>query len=116
MTTHSRLAILKGMKTDGVDADVATGPDFLDEVVEEATASNAEFPAMVDAALETRRLLFSLGERRRELRLSQRVIAARMGTTQSALARMEHGEIDPRLSTVERYVKALGDQLAHQPN
>ncbi|MBJ7610650.1 MAG: helix-turn-helix domain-containing protein [Candidatus Dormibacteraeota bacterium] len=71
---------------------------------------------MVDAAAEVRRLLRDLARRRQELRLSQRVIAARMGTTQSALARMESGEVDPRLSTVQRYVTALGDQLAHQPS
>lgn len=89
-------------------------PDFLDEIIGERAATNPDFPAMVDAAVEARRLLRDLARRRRELRLSQKVVAARMGTTQSALARMEHGEVDPRLSTVQRYVTALGDQLTHQ--
>jgi transcriptional regulator with XRE-family HTH domain len=64
--------------------------------------------------LAVRALLRSLVERRRELRLSQTQVAARMGTSQSALARIEAGEVDPRISTVERYAFALGDELAHQ--
>jgi len=40
--------------------------------------------------------------------LSQTEIAARMGTSQSAVARLESGELDVRLSTLERYAAALG--------
>jgi transcriptional regulator with XRE-family HTH domain len=43
--------------------------------------------------------------------LSQAEIAARTGTTQSAIARMESPGADPRLSTVERYAHALGTRL-----
>ena len=86
--------------------------DFLDEVIEKRTKANPEFPEMVDAALKTRELLRSLANRRRELKLSQTTVAARMGTSQSALARIEAGEADPRISTVERYALALGGELA----
>ena len=50
--------------------------------------------------------------------LSQTVVAARMGTSRSALARLEAGEIDPRISTVERYALAVGEDLAlrRRPN
>ncbi len=34
-----------------------------------------------------------------------------MGTSQSAVARLESGDADVRLSTLERYVAALGQQL-----
>jgi predicted transcriptional regulator len=37
-----------------------------------------------------------------------------MGTSQSALARLEGGESDPRISTVERYALAVGEDLALQ--
>jgi predicted transcriptional regulator len=34
-----------------------------------------------------------------------------MGTSQSAVARLEAGELDARLSTVERYAAAVGAVL-----
>ena len=43
--------------------------------------------------------------------LSQTEVAARMGTSQSAVARLESGDADVRLSTLERYAAALGRQL-----
>jgi predicted transcriptional regulator len=48
---------------------------------------------------------------RREQGLSQAEVAARMGTSQSAVARFEAGDLDVRLSTVERYVSAVGGTL-----
>lgn len=49
----------------------------------------------------------SLAARRRELGLSQAEIAERMGTSQPAVARLESGSTNARLSTVTRYAKAL---------
>jgi predicted transcriptional regulator len=49
-----------------------------------------------------------LGDRRESLGLSQTVVAARMHTSQSAVARLESAEIDARLSTVERSAAAVG--------
>lgn len=85
--------------------------DFLEEIIAERTKSDPEFPARVDAALRERQLLRALAAKRVELHLSQTVVAARMGTSQSALARLERGEADPRLSTLERYAAALGQTL-----
>ena len=48
-----------------------------------------------------------LVQRRRDLGLSQTEVAARMGTSQSALARLESGRSDARMSTVARYADAL---------
>jgi len=48
---------------------------------------------------------------RHRLGLSQVEVAARMGTSQSAVARFESGDLDVRLSTVERYTDALGARL-----
>ncbi|MFA5787252.1 MAG: helix-turn-helix transcriptional regulator [Actinomycetota bacterium] len=88
--------------------------DFLEEVVTDRAKANPEFPRMVESALRTRRLLRSLADRRQKLGLSQTIVAARMGTSQSALARLESGEVDPRISTVERYALALGEELDHR--
>lgn len=57
------------------------------------------------------RLIQALARRRQELGLSQSEVAAHMGTSQSALARLEAGEGDPRLSTVQKYAAAVQGEL-----
>ncbi|HEV8564584.1 MAG TPA: helix-turn-helix transcriptional regulator [Actinomycetota bacterium] len=88
--------------------------DLLDEIVEKRTKQNPDFPDLVEAAERARGLVKSLAERRRRLGLSQTVVAARMGTSQSALARLEKGETDPRITTVQRYALAVGEELVHR--
>ena len=61
-----------------------------------------------------RRLVADLTEQRRSAGLSQTEVAARMGTSQSAVARLESGDADVRVSTLERYAAAIGSQLAWQ--
>ena len=70
-------------------------------------------PALAESAgLEARRCLAAtLCAKRAQLGLSQTEVAARMGTSQSAVARLESGEADLRLSTLERYAAALGQRL-----
>src|SRR6516164_9317527 len=51
---------------------------------------------------------------RRSAGLSQTEVAARMGTSQSAVARLETGDADVRVSTLERYAAAIGSQVAWQ--
>ncbi|HET9060452.1 MAG TPA: helix-turn-helix transcriptional regulator [Acidimicrobiales bacterium] len=62
-------------------------------------------------ARERRSLAAALAAKRLELGLSQTEVAARMGTSQSAVARLESGEADLRLSTLERYAAAIGQRL-----
>jgi transcriptional regulator with XRE-family HTH domain len=63
---------------------------------------------------ERRRLVAGLTAQRRSAGLSQTEVAARMGTSQSAVARLETGDADVRVSTLERYAAAIGSQLAWQ--
>jgi len=63
---------------------------------------------------ERRRLVADLTEQRRLAGLSQTEVAARMGTSQSAVARLETGDADVRVSTLERYAAAIGSQVAWQ--
>jgi DNA-binding Xre family transcriptional regulator len=63
---------------------------------------------------ERRRLLDELAAQRQSAGLSQTEIAARMGTSQSAVARLESGRADVRASTLERYAAAVGSQLSWQ--
>jgi predicted XRE-type DNA-binding protein len=58
-----------------------------------------------------RRLVTELTTQRQAARLSQTEVAARMGTSQSAVARLESGESDARASTLERYAAAIGRQI-----
>lgn len=90
---------------------MADDRDFLDEILDERAAGNPEFAQLVDAALRRRELLHALAQRREELGLSQTTVAARMGTSQSSVARLEAGEADARLSTVERFAAALGQRV-----
>jgi predicted transcriptional regulator len=69
------------------------------------------FPGFKEMAERRRSVTGQLLTLRRELGLSQSEVAARMGTSQSAVARFEAGDFDVRLSTLERYTHALGAQL-----
>jgi DNA-binding XRE family transcriptional regulator len=75
----------------------------------------------VAAVTAARNWLRSLSEMRRanpwREQLSQAGVGAAMGTTQSAVARLESGLVDPQLSTVFRYAAACGYRLrlAWQP-
>jgi transcriptional regulator with XRE-family HTH domain len=86
--------------------------DFLDEMIAARSVTSPGFQDRVDAIARGRKLVRELTSLRQGLGLSQTLIAARMGTSQSSLARLEAGEMDPRLSTVERYARALGLDLA----
>jgi transcriptional regulator with XRE-family HTH domain len=65
------------------------------------------------AVTERRRqaLLADLVAQRRAAGLSQAEVAVRMGTSQPAVARVEAGSGDVRLSTLERYAAAVGRRL-----
>jgi transcriptional regulator with XRE-family HTH domain len=57
-------------------------------------------------------LVRDLAARRLDSGLSQTEVAARMGTSQSAVARLESGTVDVRASTLERYAAAVGDEIS----
>ena len=65
------------------------------------------FPGLQGLA-RRRALVSELVKARQEHGLSQTEVAARMGTSQSAVARLERGDLDVRLSTLERYAAAVG--------
>jgi len=69
--------------------------------------SASVFPGFSGMADDPFELIGRLTELRRSRGLSQTVVAARMGTSQSALARLEAGQADVRVSTLERYAAAL---------
>ena len=52
-----------------------------------------------------------LSELRRKLDLTQVTIAERLDVTQENVSQIERGEADVRLSTLSRYIEALGGRL-----
>ncbi len=48
---------------------------------------------------------------RTNAKLSQAELARRIGTTQSAIARLEGGGVSPSIATLRRYAAALGAKL-----
>jgi transcriptional regulator with XRE-family HTH domain len=80
-----------------------TGRSLFRDIIAEMTDDAARpsvFPGF-------RQFVDRLVEERQALGLSQTEVAARMGTSQSAVARLERGDADVRLSTLERYAAAL---------
>ena len=69
------------------------------------------FPGFDQLADQRREAIADLVEARQRLGLSQTEVAARMGTSQSAVARLESGDGDVRLSSLQRYADALGRDL-----
>jgi ribosome-binding protein aMBF1 (putative translation factor) len=82
-------------------------------------AGQAELPllpgfremALRRMAGDRRRLVTELAGQRQSAGLSQTEVAARMGTSQSAVARLEAGDVDVRATTLERYAAAIGSQI-----
>jgi len=48
---------------------------------------------------------------RTKANLTQAQLAKRIGTTQSAIARLEGGRVSPSIATLRRYAKATGAKL-----
>lgn len=85
--------------------------DFLDEIIEERTAMNPAFTAIVEEAYQRRLLLRQLAEARKAAHLTRTVVAARMGTSEAAVARLEAAMGDPKVSSIERFAAAVGKRI-----
>jgi ribosome-binding protein aMBF1 (putative translation factor) len=69
------------------------------------------FPGFREMAERRREVIAQLVTARKAQGLSQTVVAARMGTSQSVVARLEAGDVDARLSTLHRYADAVSRHL-----
>ena len=56
-------------------------------------------------------LVAQLIRARMAAKLTQAEVAKRLGTTQSAIARLEGGRVSPSVATLQRYAEASGAQL-----
>lgn len=66
----------------------------------------------IAAKVEDMRRVIALNQLREELNMSQTELAAAMGVKQPTVAKIEQPGNDPRLSTLKRYVAALGGELS----
>lgn len=71
---------------------------------------DAEARARVDASKRAMRLQVGLAELREARGMSQAGVSERLGTSRPNVSRIE-SETDVRLSTLERFVEALGGRL-----
>ncbi|WP_165365058.1 helix-turn-helix domain-containing protein [Streptomyces sp. C] len=69
------------------------------------------FEAAFEDARGRSALLRRLASLRKVRRISQRTVAERMETTQSAVSDLESGATDPRVSTLQRYARAVGCRI-----
>lgn len=73
--------------------------------------NNPEFQKEYAEADAEFSIIEALVKARTQAKLSQTELAKRIGTTQSAIARLEGGGVSPSLSTLRRYAEATGTKL-----
>ena len=79
-----------------------------DDIKKQRPEPTNDVRAVVEQDFALGQLIYDL---RTEAGLSQRELAERMGTTQSAIARMEGGGTRPTLDTLENLAAAVGREL-----
>jgi len=84
--------------------------DDLERYVAEREGREPGFAALVEAAEQRRAFARKMAKHRRKRGLSQTQIAAKMATSPSIVSRLESGS-DVRISTLEKYLAALGLEL-----
>lgn len=84
--------------------------DFEDYIAERTTR-NPEFPRLMDAAAERKQLLRELAAARRASGLTQAEVATRMRTSISAVARLEQGNMNPTVATLQRFAAAIDKKI-----
>ena len=72
---------------------------------------NPEFREEYARVEEEYALIEQLVRARTAAKLTQAEVARRLGTTQSAVARLEGGKVSPSIATLRRYAQATGTRL-----
>lgn len=85
--------------------------DDLAGYIAEAIAADPSFKGSLEDAEEARRLVDALIALRKHCQLSQVEVAKRMGVRQPTVSGFEKEPSDPKLSTLQRYARALDARL-----
>ncbi len=95
---------------------MATEEEFtLDDHIREREASDETFRAARARHRERYEYTRKLIEARLERKLTQEDLAKALGTTQSAVARLESGKFLPRTDTLRRLADVLGVEIRFGP-
>lgn len=97
-------------KRDAAEDIVLDDTDELESLLRDELEDPAFRGAYEDAEARSK-VLAELARVRRAMHSSQAHTAEIMGTTQSAISELEGGTSDPRLSTLQRYARAVGCAL-----
>ena len=79
--------------------------------LKERLMKNPEFRAEYEKADAEFALVEALVRARMNAKLTQAQLAKKIGTTQSAIARLEGGRVSPSVATLRRYAQATGVKL-----
>lgn len=83
----------------------------LEKYIDKRKASDAEFAAEYEVGYEQFKIGVMLRRAREKAGVTQREVAEQLETQKSAISRIENHAEDIRLSTLERYARALGKKL-----
>jgi ribosome-binding protein aMBF1 (putative translation factor) len=83
----------------------------LNKYIDKRKKQDPEFWKDYDERLETFKLGILLKQARKEAGMTQEQIARELKTTKSVISRMENHATDIRLSTLEKFAKALGRRI-----
>ena len=104
-------ADLAGTSAQGIARPTERVRDDLEGWVADEAHADGRFTLAMEDARCRADLLRQLAAVRAQLGLSQSAVARAMETTQSAVSELEGGATDPRLSTLQRYARAVNCQL-----
>ena len=88
--------------------------DDLDAYIDERTAREPGFRAEHAAGFSRREMMRRMADARLAADRTQTELGAAVGTSQAQIARIEKGDADCRISSVERYAAALGFEVRYQ--
>lgn len=83
----------------------------LKKYIEKRKATNPEFAEGFEEGYENFRIGVMLKQARLDAGLTQDEVASAIGTRKTAISRLENHIQDVKLSTLEKYVKALGKRI-----
>lgn len=83
----------------------------LKKYIEKRKKEDADFAFEYDSGFENFRIGVLLRQSRKAVGLTQEQVADKLHTRKSAISRIENHAEDIRLSTLEKYIEALGKKL-----